>query len=47
MSWPHVQSLPGGSIDPARRNTPARKNQRMLAVTIDHGEFQITVERRI
>lgn len=46
MGWTHIQPLFGRSVDPPIPRTSARKNQRMLAVIIDHGEFQITIKRR-
>ncbi len=45
MGRSHIQPLLGGRIDPAVVNTLAREHQCMLAVLIDHGEFQIAVER--
>jgi hypothetical protein len=33
-------------LHPAPHNALARKNQRVRAVAIDHGEFEIAIERR-
>jgi hypothetical protein len=47
MSRSHVQPFLCGGIDPATLNALAGENQRVLAVLIDHGEFQIAIEGRI
>ncbi len=47
MGRSHIQPLLGGRVYPAALNTPARKNQRMLAILVDYGKFQIAIERRI
>jgi hypothetical protein len=46
MGRPHVDALLVRGLDPAVGDPPARKHERMFAIRIDHGEFQIAVERR-
>jgi hypothetical protein len=45
MGRPHVDALLVRCLNPAIGDAPARKHQAMFAFRIDHGEFQIAVER--
>ena len=46
MRRPHVQPFLGFRFHPAVENAAARKHQRVRAIVIDDGQFEIAVERR-
>ena len=46
MGWPHVDPLFGFRVDPAGENPVAREHERVRAVTVNDGEFEISVEGR-
>ena len=43
---PHVDALFGFRVDPAGENTPAREHERVRALAVEDGEFEVAVERR-
>ena len=44
---PHVDPLVGFRVDPAGENPPAREHERVRAVAVEDGEFEVAVERRV
>jgi hypothetical protein len=46
MRRTHLDPLPGDRIHPAAKNSAARENERMLAVLVDNGQFEIAIKRR-
>ena len=46
MRGSYVNPLPRFRVDPSGQNPPARENERMRAVPVDDGQFEIAIERR-
>ncbi len=46
MGRTHVKPLLGFHVHPAAGNPPARKNQRVRTIKVDHGELQIAFKWR-
>ena len=47
MGRPHVDPLLGLRVEPAGENPPAREHERVRAVAVEDGEFEVAVERRV
>ncbi|HET9715369.1 MAG TPA: hypothetical protein VFP60_04205 [Pseudolabrys sp.] len=45
MRRAHIEPLPGSRVDPSTGDAPAWKYERVLAVLVDHSEFQVAVVR--
>ena len=45
MGRPHCYLLLRLRIDPAVQDAPARENERVRAILVDHGQLEVPVER--